>query len=87
MVVQSLWRFPVKSLAGEVLEGATITEHGIDGDRLVYVRGPEGLRTSRRHYRLLGLKGTLGVDGTPLINGFDWNSREALELVVGPAGE
>ena len=86
MVVQSLWRFPVKSLAGEVLEGATITEHGIDGDRLVYVRGPEGLRTSRRHYRLLGLKGTLGVDGTPLINGFDWNSREALELVRDAAG-
>jgi uncharacterized protein YcbX len=86
MVVQSLWRFPVKSLAGEVLEGATITEHGIDGDRLVYVRGPEGVRTSRRHYRLLGLKGTLGVDGTPLISGFDWDSREALELVRDAAG-
>jgi uncharacterized protein YcbX len=86
MFVQSLWRFPVKSLAGEALDGATITEHGIDGDRLVYVRGPEGVRTSRRHYRLLGLKGTLRVDGMPRINGVDWDSREALELVRGAAG-
>jgi len=86
MFVQSLWRFPVKSLAGEALDVATITEDGLDGDRLVYVRGPEGVRTSRRHYRLLGLKGTLGVDGTPLINGFDWDSREALDLVREAAG-
>ena len=29
------------------------------GDRLVHVRGPEGVRTSRRQFRLLGLRGTL----------------------------
>ena len=86
MFVQSLWRFPVKSLAGEALDAATITEHGIDGDRLVYVRGPEGVRTSRRHYRLLGLRGTLGGDGQPLINGHAWTSAEALGLVREAAG-
>ena len=87
MFVQALWRYPVKSLAGETLDAAALDEHGILGDRLVYVRGPEGVRTSRRHYRLLGLKGTLGVDGTPRINGFDWDSREALELVREAAGQ
>jgi uncharacterized protein YcbX len=49
----------VKTLAGEPLEQAVIGRHGVQGDRLVRVRGSEGVRTSRRHYRLLGLRGTL----------------------------
>ena len=55
--VAELWRFPVKSLAGESLDEADVTANGINGDRLVAVRGPEGIRTSRRQYRLLGLHG------------------------------
>ena len=35
------------------------------GDRVVRVRGPEGVRTSRRQYRLLGLHGTLDSHGRP----------------------
>ena len=50
------------------------------------VRGPEGVRTSRRQYRLLGLRGTLDPDGHPLINGHLWNSREADALVREAAG-
>ena len=57
--VAGLWRYPVKSMAGEPLTSAEVTTDGIPGDRLVHVRGPEGLRTARRHHRLLGLKGTL----------------------------
>ena len=86
MYVANLWRYPVKSLAGEQLRSVTIDEHGLAGDRLVNVRGPEGVRTSRRHYRLLGLSGTLGGDGEPLINGYPWRSDAALALVRAAAG-
>ena len=54
MLVGQLWRYPVKSLAGEQLQAATITADGMPGDRLVDVRGPEGVRTSRIHPTLLG---------------------------------
>ena len=32
-VVSELWRFPVKSMAGERLEAAEVTEQGVLGDR------------------------------------------------------
>jgi uncharacterized protein YcbX len=77
----------VKSLAGEPLQVATLTPAGIPGDRVVHVRGPEGVRTSRRHHRLLGLQGTLDPDGRPRINGHSWDSADALALVKVAAGE
>lgn len=86
LYVAGLWRYPVKSLAGEPLSTAVIGPDGIPGDRIVRVRGPEGVRTSRRQYRLLGLRGTLDSDGRPRINGHPWNSPEALALVKGAAG-
>jgi hypothetical protein len=52
----------------------------------VHVRGPEGVRTSRRHHRLLGLRGTLSPEGNPLVNGRAWDSPEALALVRDAAG-
>jgi uncharacterized protein YcbX len=85
--VLGLWRYPVKSLAGEHLPAAVLGRDGIRGDRLVRVRGPEGVRTARRHYRLLGLQGTLSTDDRPLINGRPWNSAEALALVKSAAGD
>ncbi len=33
MTVTQLWRYPVKSMAGEALEHASVTDLGIDGDR------------------------------------------------------
>jgi len=87
MRVSQLWRYPVKSLAGEPLQSATLAEDGVAGDRLVWVRGPEGVRTSRRHHRLLGLRGTLGPRGVAFINDLPWTSDEALALVRGAAGE
>jgi len=86
MTVAALWRYPVKTLAGEPMSTAELTRQGIPGDRVVQVRGPEGIRTSRRHHRLLGLQATLGGDGAPLINGLAWNSPGALELVRDAAG-
>ena len=85
--VEGLWRYPVKTLAGEALRAAELTVAGIPGDRIVHVRGPEGVRTSRKHYRLLGLHGSLGQDGQPLVNGHPWRSDEALALVRGAAGD
>lgn len=85
--VAEIWRYPIKSLAGERLPSARIGPFGIPGDRIVWVRGPEGVRTSRIHYRLLGLHGTLSEDGTALVNGHAWDGPEALALVKQAAGD
>jgi uncharacterized protein len=84
--IAALWRYPVKSLAGESLAAAVIGPDGIPGDRLVRVRGPEGVRTARRQYRLLGLHGTLDSESRPRINGLPWDSPDALALIKGSAG-
>ena len=84
--IAELWRYPVKSLAGERLSAATLQPDGITGDRIVRVRGPEGVRTSRRQYRLLGLRGTLDEEGRARINGHPWASAAALALVKDAAG-
>src|SRR5262245_2969393 len=86
MHIDAMWRYPVKSLAGESLTEASIGFDGIEGDRIVRVVGPEGVRTARRHYRLLGLRGTLDADGRARINGHPWDSPEALALVKDAAG-
>jgi len=85
--VAQLWRYPVKSLAGEQLSTTEVGLDGIPGDRNVRVRGPEGVRTARRQYRLLGLRGTLDALGHPRVNGHLWNSDEAVELIKSAAGQ
>lgn len=85
--IGELWRYPVKTLAGERVDAAALTADGIPGDRLVHVRGPEGVRTSRRHHRLLGLRGSLSPDGETLVNGHPWDSPAALALVQQAAGD
>ena len=87
MRVAGLWRYPVKTLAGEPLEAAELTAAGIPGDRIVHVRGPEGVRTSRRQHLLLGLRGSLSPEGRPLVNGHPWDGEEARALVRGAAGQ
>ena len=86
LTVGALWRYPVKTLAGERLNTAEITANGIVGDRIVHVRGPEGVRTSRRHHNLLGLHATLGADGEPLVDGQRWTSPDVLDRVRAAAG-
>lgn len=87
LFVEQLWRYPVKTLAGERLESAELTANGIPGDRIVHVRGPEGVRTSRRQHHLLGLHGTLDPSGRPRVDGHPWDSPEALALVRAAAGD
>ena len=86
LTVGALWRYPVKTLSGERLDVAELTTNGIIGDRIVHVRGPEGVRTSRRHHNLIGLHATLGPDGEPIVDGLPWTAPEVLERVRAAAG-
>ena len=57
LYVAGLWRYPVKTLGRRAPPMTTLTTDGLPFDRIVQVHGPEGVRTSRRHYKLLGLRG------------------------------
>ncbi len=73
MWIAELWRYPVKSMAGEPLQAADVRETGIVGDRVVQVSNAAGRTvTSRTKPKLLGYHATLGVDGEPLVDGKPW---------------
>ena len=42
MYVAELWRYPVKSMAGERLLKVNLTPLGLDGDRIVHVENARG---------------------------------------------
>jgi uncharacterized protein YcbX len=89
MFVSEIWRYPVKSLKGVRLHEVEITANGIPGDReVVVVRSLNGrVLTSRVKPKMLGLHGELNPEGKPTIDGFPWDSKEALRLVGEAAGE
>ena len=85
--VAELWRYPVKSLAGERLEATELTVMGIPGDRVVQVWDDRDMvLTARTHPRLLGLRATLGSDGEPLVNGLPWTVPEVADAIRAAAG-
>jgi uncharacterized protein YcbX len=88
MRVAELWRYPVKSLAGERLDAADITPAGIPGDRVVQVYDARRrIVTSRTTPALLGLRATTGPTGEPLVDGVPWTApeiAEAIERIAGP---
>ena len=88
MWVAEIWRYPVKSLAGEQLDSAQLNMDGIEGDRrvLVYNEQKRNLITSRTHPKLLGLHATLGSAGQPLINSLPWNDSESANMIISAAG-
>jgi uncharacterized protein YcbX len=87
MRVAELWRYPVKSLAGERLERADVTANGIVGDRVVHVTNGRGrVVTARTTPRLLGLAAVLGPDGEPRIAGSPWTSRASAAAIQAAAG-
>lgn len=67
MQVLQLWRYPIKSVGGEQLDSASVTDLGIEGDRgWGLVDEPTGyVLTARREPRLLFATCRL-VDGTPI---------------------
>ena len=88
MQLIEIWRYPVKSMAGERLRSAALGAAGIPGDRrLVVVDGEGRLATSRRHPRLLGLAASTAPDGKVLVDGEPWASpaiAAKVERAVGP---
>ena len=88
MYVAELWRYPVKSLAGEQIDIAEVHADGIAGDRrvLVYNEQTRTLVTSRTHPKLLGLKATLNEDGEVFINGHPWDDPESEQAIITAAG-
>jgi uncharacterized protein YcbX len=67
--VAEVWRYPVKSLGGEVVERAVVGEHGVDGDRqwaLFDVGTGFGL-TARRVPELLQVTARCTVDGVEVV--------------------
>ena len=88
MKVAAIWRYPVKSMAGERLSSAHLTRTGFVGDRVVQVYDRRGrVVTARRFPRLLRLRATLGADGEPLVDGVPWSSSEVaarVEAAVAP---
>jgi uncharacterized protein YcbX len=87
MTVSEIWRYPVKTMAGEVLQRARIGPLGIEGDRVVHVEDAHGrVITSRFHPRFLGHQAALGPDGEPLVDGRPWNSPVVSAEVIDIAG-
>ncbi len=88
MKVSQIWRYPVKSMAGERLTHARIGALGIEGDRIVHVEDARGhVITARTHYRLLGHHATLNESGEPVVDGLLWTNssvRDEIVKIVGP---
>jgi uncharacterized protein YcbX len=87
MRLQQIWRYPVKSMAGEPLQRAYVSLSGIEGDRIVQVRNARGrVVTSRTHPALLGHHATLDAVGEPLIDGRPWSAPDVLAVIQRIAG-
>jgi uncharacterized protein len=87
MWVQEIWRYPVKSMAGESLKTADLTELGIGGDRVVQVRNAAGrIMTARTQPLLLRHRATLTGDNQVLIDGHPWDSKEVGRDIENAAG-
>jgi uncharacterized protein YcbX len=82
MYVAALWRYPVKSMAGEPLDRAEVSRSGLAGDRLVQVYRPNGrVTTARTCPGLLGHRATLDRSGEPLVDGRHWTDPSVLDDV------
>ncbi len=87
MHVAQIWRYPVKSMAGERLDRARIGPLGIEGDRVVRVEDAcDRVITTRTHHRLLGHHATLDASGEPVVDGLPWTTAEIRDAVVKVAG-
>ena len=87
MKVTEIWRYPVKTMAGEKLQRAGLGSLGIEGDRVVHVENDKGrVITSRSHPRFLGHKGSLGAQGDIKVDGRPWDSPAVAAEVMDIAG-
>jgi uncharacterized protein YcbX len=88
MWLKEIWRYPVKSMAGESLDSAELTAYGVRGDRMLAARAPTGrILTARTRPLLLRHRATLDPAGTIWVDGLPWDSPEiagAVEAAAGP---
>lgn len=86
--ITELWRYPVKTMAGERLQRAVLGPLGIAGDRVIHVESAAGrVITARSHPGFLGHRGTLGAQGQVLVDGRPWNDPAVaadVEKIGGP---
>jgi hypothetical protein len=88
MHVAELWRYPVKSMAGERVQAAEIGRDGLAGDRIVHAEDGQGrVITARTHRRLLGFHAVLGADDEPWVDGRPWSAPEVAAEVEAAVGE
>lgn len=87
MKIKEIWRYPVKTMAGEKLQRVSVGALGIEGDRVVHAENVDGrVITSRSHPRFLGHKGSLNTDGSVMVDGRPWDSAEVASEVVDIVG-
>ena len=87
MKVAELWRYPVKTMAGERLQRANIGPLGIDGDRVLHVEDSRRhVVTSRSHPRFLGHKAAMSSAGAISVDHRPWDSPEVAADVRDIAG-
>ncbi len=93
MHLGEIWRYPVKSMAGESLAEALLTRAGVDGDRVLQVRtgspdseAGERILTARTRPRLLGHRATLAPGGEVLVDGRPWREASVAADVEAAAG-
>lgn len=87
MHVAEIWRYPVKSMAGERIKTTELGVLGMAGDRIVHVEKRDGrVVTARTHPRLLGLHARLEGAGDPAVDGRRWTDPivfAAVRAIVG----
>jgi uncharacterized protein YcbX len=83
MRIAELWRYPVKSLAGERLNEADLRDDGIAGDRIYQARRADGkIIDARAHPKMLALHATLAPPNLDLlIDGKPWDTAEVTSII------
>jgi uncharacterized protein YcbX len=87
MFLQEIWRYPVKSMAGEILPEADLTEAGVTGDRILQVRNAAGrIQSARTRPLLLRHRASLTAVNEVLVDGRPWTAADVARDVEAAAG-
>jgi uncharacterized protein YcbX len=87
MHVAELWRYPVKSMAGERVQRTSLGVHGTPGDRVMYlVDGRGEILSARTRPKLLRHAASIDAHGNVLVDGLPWDSPAVAAAVRAAAG-